>query len=233
MALPADFKLSVDKPKDDTRTTLRKFEGVLKTAQPDMSDRGFVTVMFSFTDVVVIESTEPYTFPIAQIPISYSDRGETVWAAFSASYRDLVPPELWGESDDPLEPLIGRKQVWEFAPAKLRRPEVDDEGVTKKNDKGKDIWSVQDGFAWQIVSVEGFRSREDQGKTLFEIIAEKVDGMTDQKILEWIYTDKEIKGYDGYAKLVESATDRELMPALLSAGLVTQDAEGVYKTVSK
>ncbi len=71
-------------------TPLRRFQGTLKEYKsekhtPQDGGREYMVIVFDFTDVVVLESVEPYPFPIATLNVSYSTATETRWDALAKS----------------------------------------------------------------------------------------------------------------------------------------------------
>lgn len=227
------FKISVDEPQDG-QTPLVRFRGTLQSHRTNVRhiegrDKPALSVIFDFVDVTVIESTEPYPFPIASIPVPYSDRGQTQWAALTKSFRSLVPREAWEGLDDPLTLLDGKTVEMHRTHARLRLPVRDEDG----NNTGQ--WAEQDGNAWQFVSIEGFGSRDGDGsggQTIMDLILDYADGKTDQEIYQWVYTNQDLKGLAGYGEAVESIAERKLLTTLLAANQLTQDAEGKYHKVA-
>lgn len=218
------FIPSVAEPQDFV-SPLIHFKGVLKehkseTRVPDEGGKARLSVTFNFVDITVIESREPYAFPIATLKLPYSDRSATRWAAFTKSFRSLVPKEAYG-SPDPLSVLDGKEVEMRFQHARLRLPLKDDDG----EDTGK--WAEQDGEAWQLVSVEGFGSAGEQ-VAMTDLIVDFADGKKDSDIYQWIYTEQSLKNQAGYMEALEAVGERTLLTTLVTAGKLTVDADGVY-----
>jgi len=199
-------------------TPLRRFSGVLQdyvpTKQtPQDGGREYMVIVFNFVDIVVIESVEPYPFPIATLSISYSTSTETRWDALATSIKKLF------ESTPALEELVGKKQEWAYLPAKLR----------KRLDDG--TWATVDDEAWQLVSIGDAASGSpsmagtEPGFDIDDHILSLLDGKTEQDFYQGFYQDPQVRPYPA---LITAATERKLVEALLAAGRVTRDSEGIY-----
>jgi hypothetical protein len=196
-----EFKPKITPP-SDSRHPLIHFTGVLdnyKATQEknEQSNREYVVVTFNFTGVEVIESTEPYNFPIATIPVPYSERSSTAWAAFASSCRTLLP-------DTDLDLLVGKKQTWKYAATTLRRPNT--EGV----------WGDVEGNAWQVLSLEGASTGQDVTKQVVSIAI----GKTEPEFYKSVFSNESLKKLPGYGEIVESVVDRTLVDKLTQMGLI-------------
>lgn len=202
--------------------TLDKFEIVVNEPRPEYGRmKQSQSVKFYFSNITVIESHEPYPFPTTDVTIPHSTAGNTRWAAWTESVRSLVPP---GENS--LEAITGKRQEWFFKPAQLRAPMRDpDTGEVIQDASGKDKWGIQPADAWQVVMIEGFNV---SGKDLMDEVVDLLDGKTDKEFLEQLFTNQTLKSYPGFTDVVEAATDRKLIPQLVSMGKVSQDTEGKY-----
>ncbi len=228
MTQPNGFKIKVDKPTDQASPLVR-FTGVLKEWSQDIREpsetnpRQSVGVKFDFTDVTVIESTEPYNFPIATFRIPYSERSGTAWESFTDSLRDIVPMEELNAIDQPLDVLVGKNQEWFYAPVKLRRPGAEGSGDEK-------VWALRDAKAWTLAGCDGYGASGGAGN-IMDAIAEFIgEGKKDSEIYQWMYTNQALKGMQGFQSAVESVSERTLLPALMASGKITED-KGVYKAV--
>ena len=95
----------------DAQTPLVRFRGVLKEVVSETLDanefrtKPSLRASFNFIDLEVLESNEPYPFPIATIKIGYTERADTRWAVLTKSLRDLIP-----EPGDRLAMITGKSQ---------------------------------------------------------------------------------------------------------------------------
>lgn len=231
----AGFIPKVDEP-SDSQSPLIRFKGVLKEYKavefvPD-GGKPRTSIQFDFTDVTVIEAREPYPFPIATLKIPYSERGDTRYAAWSKSFRDIVPVGSRSGGDPIAEGIVGKAQEWFFKPAQLRAPLKNEDGTDKIGNDGRQAWGVTTADAWQIVAVDGYSSLNGTGPSLVEQIVDFADGKKDQDIYQKVYTEQSWKAYPDFNKVVESVSDRTLLSTLVSAGKLVANADGTYSKVA-
>lgn len=195
-------------------TPLRRFKGILKDYVPEKkadqgSGREYMTIAFNFTDIVVIESVEPYPFPIATFNVGYSTTTDTRWDVLASSIK-----KLFG-STPTLDELVGKEQEWAYLPCKL----------TKLLEGGK--WSKEPDEAWQLVSLAGLNSgsAEQAGQDITEHIIDMVDGKVEPDFYQEFYQDPEVRKHP---ELITAATDRNLLATLESAGRIHRDTAGVW-----
>ena len=197
-------------------TPLRKFEGILKgyNSEKKMGTgegaKEYMVINFDFTDLVVMESTEPYPHPIATLSISYSTSTESKWDALAKSIKKVMGLQTT------IDQLVGKKQVWSYLPATLRTL-IDGE------------WKNAELEAWQLASIDGAStsSGATDSKEADARILELLDGKTEQDFYQEFYQDDIIRGHP---ELIEAATQRTLLPALQKAGKINRDAEGIWHT---
>lgn len=235
MTLPTDFKFSTE-PKDN-RSPLIRFSATLKawtpvTMQFEGRDKASQSIKFDFIDLTPIETTEPYPFPIASITVGYATSSETRWAAWAKSFTNLVPAvdrqkAASAPGGQEFDTLVGKRQEWGFKPARLRQPLKDEHGEEVLDASGRAKWGTQDADAWQIISIDGYGSASG-GVNIMDVIVGYADGKGAQDILQYVVTDMGLKSLAGSQAAVEAAIGRTLLPTLVSQGLLTQDAEGVY-----
>lgn len=226
------MKISVDQQED--QSPLIRFRGVLKevkesTYTPQGGGNERLSLEFNFVDVVVIESREPYPFPIASVRVGYSDRPNTKFAALSKGFKEIVPREEFAQLENPFEVLKGRNQEWYYGPAQLRLPLKNEDGSDKVDGAGKAVWGVIEGLAWQIVGVDGYQSAS--GPSLMDQIVDYAHGHTMQEIGQWIYTNQSLKSFPGFNSAAEGIASRSLLPMLEASGKIKLGDDGKYVKV--
>lgn len=193
-------------------TPLLHFKGTLKEYIPkdqaDASGRAFKVIDFNFTDIEVIESVEPYAFPICTIGVGYSTTENTRWDALAQSIK-----KQFGRTPT-LDEIVGKQQEWKFAPAML----------TKKDD-ATGLWSKEPTNAWQIVSIDGMGSPAQASADIDAHVLELLDGKSEQDFQQVFFVDPEIRKHP---ELIQQATNRELLPNLEAAGRAHRDDGGVW-----
>jgi len=192
-------------------TPLRRFRGLLKEynsekVSPDGGGREYMRITFDFIDLEVMESMEPYPFPIATLQISYSTATETRWDALAQSIKRVVG------LNPTLEDIVGKTQEWAYLEATLR---AQVEGV----------WTNTKQEAWQLVSLAGTVSGNGVDDGIDDHVLALLDGKTEQDFYAVLYADELVRKHP---ETISAATERLLLPALEKAGRITRDTEGIY-----
>ena len=225
------FKPSVDRPTGGESPLIR-FKGVLAEYKAEektrQSDQGkYVIISFHFSGIEVIDSEEPYPFPIVVLSLSYKppkdSRGGTKWDAFAASLRKLLP------TNPDLDLLVGKQQEWARLPAKVRSPLADEEGNPQLDGNQKQLWGDVDVLCWKVVSVEGIGSAAEKDEDFNKFLVELANGKTEPKFYEDALTNAEVTARPN---IVEAIVGRKLLSTLTEMGLITRDAEGILHKVT-
>jgi hypothetical protein len=225
------FKPSIDRPTGGESPLLR-FKGILANYTPEertsnQDQSKYMIINFNFTDVEVLDSTEPYPFPIAIIKVGYKppkdSRGGTKWDAFASSLRKLSP-----ENPD-LDVLVGNRQEWAVSPFKIRSPLTDEEGNPQLDGNGRPVWGDVDQPCWKVVSVDGLGSVEEKDADFNAFLVDLADGKTEPKFYEVALTDSKVTARPN---IVEAITNRKLLDTLTEMNLLTRDAEGILHKVT-
>lgn len=217
----AQFKPSIE-PASDNRSPLVEFSGILKEylGEERSGNRGtYMVVKFNFTDVQVIESTEPYPFPIAVLELPYNKNRETRWDVFSISAKKVI-------GTNEIDLLVGKRQTWRYGSCMLRGPLYDDKGESIK-ENGREKWGSLPGNAWQIVSAEGF-SANGSGGDLTQKLADLAKGKTDSEFYAALFQSSDLKNLSGFSEAVSMAQERRLLETLAAGGLISKTAEGKW-----
>lgn len=234
---PSEFKFAMEPTGGRAGFPLTRFQAVCKEVTPvtfknenDPGAKERLSVKFDFTDLTVIETEEPYPFPILTFNLPYSDRGETIWMAWAGSFRKLIPASAYAGMNMPFKILEGKVQEWHYTTARLRRPLTDENGEDIMDASGKQKWGVQDANAWSLVSVEGFGGAS-AGVNIMDLIVDYADGKTGEQILQYVLTDMSLKSVSGHQAAAEGAVSRTLLPTLVTAGKLSQGTDGKYSKV--
>lgn len=223
------------------------FKGVLKEYHPVDAGGGgrkYTVIEFNFTDVEVIESREPYYFPITSFGIGYSapsDRGRpgqgNRWEVLSASLRKLLGPE-----NAELKVLKGKMQEWEQRPGTIRQALKDEDGnqvmmenpdgspVIGNNGQPREEWGDVVLPCWQLVALEGVGSAEEVDTEFMGHLCGLADGKDDRAFYEAAFGDSKVTGKPD---VVQSITDRLLVQTLLDAGRLERSTDGMLHKVDK
>ena len=232
--MPIDIPMT---PNTDSfqRTPLTRFRGTLKDINLVKNERfNSQRAVFDFTDVTVIESTEPYPFPIATIEVNYRPDGkDNPWDVWKKSVYSAFGDEDYGTM---LDRLVGKEQEWWYGDAMLRRTANENAGEEPdKDEAGKDIWRLRPSKAWQVTWIEGAGgAKAAGGKGLNELLAELANGKDKTGFNTALFSPdaNPLKSFGvEFTKAVEVASKSELLPALVTIGLLSVDSDGVYHKV--
>ncbi|KKM03581.1 hypothetical protein LCGC14_1773020 [marine sediment metagenome] len=225
-------KMSMDRPTGGD-TPLRRFKGVLDSLKLDQrtsnDGRSYAVALFNFKDLEVLESEEPFPFPIAIIGISYKppkmSRGGTKWDALAGSLRKLMP-----QNPDP-DLLVGKMQEWAQVEHSLRGALTDEEGhpIMDGSTPPKQLWGDVPTLCWTIASVDGLGSVKEADEDFNKFLVDLADGKTEPKFYEVALTNSQVTARPN---IVEAITSRKLLTTLTEMNLLTQDAEGILHKVT-
>lgn len=216
------------------------FKGILKeykSVPGAAGGRQWTNIEFNFTDVDVIESLEPYLFPIATITIKYTkpgDRGRpgqgNKWEVLAASLRKL----LGAEAD--IRKLAGKAQEWHLLPGTLRLPLQDEDGTPKMeedaegnpvlDDAGnqRQAWGDVVQGCWQLVALEGVGSVEEVDTEFMAHLCGLAEGKDERGFYEAAFADPKVTAKP---ETVQAITDRKLLQTLLDAGRLSRGADNI------
>ncbi|KKM18654.1 hypothetical protein LCGC14_1663500 [marine sediment metagenome] len=223
------FTPSIDRPTGGESPLLR-FKGTLASYVPEertsnQDQSKYMTILFNFSDVEVIEATEPYPFPIAIIRIGYKppkdSRGGTKWDAFSTSLRKL--------SAEGLDAIVGKKQEWAQLPHRVRSPLVDGDGNPQLDGNSRPIWGDTEIPCWKVVEVEGLGSVQEKDDNFFGFLVDLADGKTEPQFYSAALLDEQVRAR---SNIVTAITDRKLLDTLREMKLIDRDAEGILHKVT-
>jgi len=198
----------------DFGTPLRKFTGVFDSYAPDEAAKFGTRVNLNFKDIEVIESAEPYAYPIATLSIKLSNRKRSAWGHFGDSLNELIP-----EAEDLKDQVSKRIGMQLSIGVKFG----------KNRDTGEDIVAN----CWEVYSVDGKEKGGSPGATAMSAkdrAIELLDGKTLPEFNNVVYADPLVQKDP---ELLRSITDRTLVVALKATGMFTEDENGVMHKVVK
>ena len=196
--------------KSGYRHPLIHFKGVLQkyTPQPP-NEQSRISVHFDFTDVEVIESREPYDFPVAQIRVLFSKRDSSAWGVFGASI-ERIDKEL----DVPF--LTGKMQEWKYTEGHS----LGFKDKVTQEDVEIGAWEVMSiGEQTTIAGITASSGAPSQDAVVLELLAEKT--MAEFNIL--IFADPRVS-----METKQKAIDKKLVQGLIANGTVSVDKDGKH-----
>jgi hypothetical protein len=126
-------------------TPLREFFGKLGSISGDMVKRGEMPqarleVLYNFSELEVLTSTEPYESPIAQIAIMHSNREQSGMGVFGKSVDKVINADL--PEDAPPEQVKGQDYlIGKTLHMKMTGGHMMWDGKTKE-EKARDCWEL-------------------------------------------------------------------------------------------
>lgn len=191
---------------DYQATPLREFKGKFVSHKAETDTRyNKVKVTLNFSDLQVIETTEPYNLPIAEIPINFSDRKRSKWGILSDSLVKFLK-----ESED-LKDAYGRTLHMKYTP---------DHNFGKNKQTGEDM--VQG--AWEVIGIDGATTKVDAVERVIQLL----DGKTEAEFGQVVFQDVIVKGD---SKVQDSIVNKTMIPSLITAGKVKKDDKGIFHKV--
>ena len=93
-----------------------------------------------------------------------------------------------------------------------------------------DIWAVQDGNAWQVISAEGFSSGDPN--QLQSVMLAMIDGNTAEAFqANFLGAGADVKSLPGYGEAVQAVIGRSLLPSFEAAKLAGVDPVFVEQSI--
>lgn len=209
---------------------LKEFKGKLVGYTSEVNSRSKKTVfLINFSDLEVIESTEPYNFPVFQIRINASNRANSAWGIYAKSLQRVLDSGVDKNTPDnqrkDIKDTVGKLYHIKLTPGHDfgESDEIDPETKKKKR-------IIQE--CWEVVEVEGFGSgaassgsRQSPG----EVAEALLDGKTVQQFSTEAFQNEAIRSDPDLQRAI---ADRSFITALVSTNKFIQDAAtGIYKKV--
>lgn len=217
-------------------TPLRHFRGRLTGLTGSMVQRGQMKqarleVMYHFDELEVIESTEPYPFPILKLPIMQSTKPKSSMGVLGASMDRILNADADGNLSQAevrnQDALIGLLQEWKMTPGHM----MWDGNAGKETPRE----------AWEVVWVEGIGGTQSTGVDAPSVAGatgagspaqsasakaiELLDGKTQQQWNSIVFQDPLVKKD---TNLTANIIGGQFLQPLLDAGIVTIDEAGIY-----
>lgn len=185
------------------RTPLRHFKGkFVEYVTEPVTNTQRIRVLLRFTDLDVIESTEPYQFPTGEIGITHSTRKNSAWGIFGESLIKLI------KEDEDFKDCVGKVMELAYTPSH-------DYGFT--DDAGKPI--IRD--AWEVLHVEGGADKVDPTERALQLI----DGKTMPQFNQVVFSDPIVKAD---MKLCDAILSDTFVNSMLEAGKIEKDSNEAF-----
>ncbi|MFA5384165.1 MAG: hypothetical protein WC364_05800 [Eubacteriales bacterium] len=208
------------------RTPLRDFWGVLEGYTGEMrsgQNAPYLVVIYTFNSVEVIESTEPYTMPTAQLEIPHSAKAKTKMGYWGDSIDKIinagVPLDVPQDQAKNQDYLLGKMGRYKLMPGNM-------------------IWNTQAREerpveCWKLIELrEGTgpiagtpTTPGAQAESSILLALKLLDGKTEQQWHQEVFVNPIVKADSA---LVNNIISRQFLKPFELAGTVTKDAKGIY-----
>ena len=212
------------------RTPLRDFWGILDSYTGEMrsgQNGSYLVVIYTFSNVEVIKSTEPYTAPTAQLEIPHSVKARTKMGYWGESIDKIinagVPLDVPQEKVKNQDFLIGKLGHYKLMPGNMIW------NSQEKAEKPIDCWKLIELKVGNMPSnptpagIPGIGTPTQESSILTAL--KLLNGKTEQQWHQEVFTNTIVKADSA---LVNSIISRQFLKPFELAGTVTKDAKGIY-----
>lgn len=223
------------------RTPLRDFWGKITSITGEMrqGQRGaFAVALYNYDEVEVIESTEPYTSPIAQLEVSVSTRAKSGMGYLGKSIDNVInaglpidAPQSQAKNQDY---IIGKMCHMKFTPGHL----------VPSRDDATNTWGEKASECWELIEIRGegapaitppsaatapattATAHVTPGVDANAQALSLLDGKTEQQWHQAVFVDPVVKADTA---VIQTIINRTFLTGLETAGTVIKGEDGVYK----
>lgn len=213
------------------QTPLREFRGTLTDVSGEMRDglRGsYLVVGYNFTNVEVIESTEPYVAPIAQIQVSHSSRSHSKMGYLGKSIDKIINAGL-PDNADPAQVkgqdyLLGKTLQMKIMPGHMIW------NNDAKEERPIDCWELvaivgEGAPAPAVAPTAGVAPTGASPISATQQALKLLDGKTETQWHQVVFTDPMVKAD---VAIINAIIGRTFLPPMETAEVITKDADGIY-----
>ena len=219
------------------RTPLRDFWGKITSITGEMrqGQRGaFAVALYNYDEVEVIESTEPYTSPIAQLEVPVSTRAKSQMGYLGGSIDRVInaglpvdAPQSQAKNQDY---IIGKMCHMKFTPGHLIPSRDDVSG--QWGEKATECWELLEirgeGVAAPVPAVaspSAVTPPAPAGVDANQQALKLLDGKTEQLWHQAVFVDPVVKVDTA---VIQTIINRTFLTGLEAAGTVIKGEDGVY-----
>jgi len=239
----------------DLGTPLRKFTGILDSMPTEAKSYGDASkgekvrettyIKLNMKDLEIIDTVEPYNFPIVSIQIGISNKKKSKFGVFGVSVSDILDKQYSKEQLDPASPAyvppekranldscIGKRLGMQMNDGQKDRPKppmlFDPRATDDANPKGKDVATP----CWSCYFIEGIGfigntiSASDKAYAM-------LDGKTSQQFKQEATLDAVIKTDTALLAMIAApdSAPNAFVNIALNSKQFTKDDKGVYHKV--
>jgi hypothetical protein len=233
---------------------LRRFTGILDSMPQEekIYDEGKPTaksstrINLNFKDLEVIESVEPYNFPITTIMLTLSNRKKSKFGVFGESLGKILDMQYNDAQRDPNSPeyvkpaermdlpdCLGKRIGMVMADGEDGRPAMhllfDGRAVDETHLKGQDMPTA----VWEVYMIEGIGTAGEEGVTPLMKAMELLDGKKLSEFNQAALASDVIRGDQELLQSIglPASAKNSFTATMLSSKQFTKDAGGVFHKV--
>lgn len=190
-------------------------------------------INFKFKEAEIVETTEPFMFPVFEVSMFYSDpsrtpkrqegQGTSEWEILSESIREYFPEStggvgilndlMGGQFVNPGDEITGRRQHWKRVESLIRV------GPNQSNPE----WHDEEMKCWKLVGIEGMKGSGGAGGVdIYTYLADLADGKTSREFKTAALGDREVLSKPA---IVGKFTEDTMVQELVDLEKVSRDAE--------
>ena len=221
------------------RTPLRDFWGKLTSITGEMrtGQRGaFAVALYNFDEVEVIDTTEPYTSPIAQLEVSVSTKARSAMGYLGTSIDNVINAGL--PLDAPQEQvknqsyIIGKYLHMKYTPGHM--VPTKDETTGKWGERPVDCWVLMEIRGEGVAAAPAVAS---PGAVVPPVVAgidanqqalNLLNGKTEQQWHQAVFVDPVVKANTA---VIQTIINRQFLTGLEAAGKIVKDEDGIYLVI--
>ena len=192
------------------RSPLREFKGRLEGVRREHNEQyNRDSNHLSFVEVEVIESIEPYDFPIAELTFSASNRTRSLWGIFGTTLVKLL-----ADGED-LKDTIGRVYHLKVTPGHM----------LPSRDPNTNKWTDTERDAWEVIGLEGKAAVKPSSSGATEEALRILDGKTTSQFNAAALSNPAVRADP---KVQSAIMGKTFIRMAVDAGMVTVDADGIH-----
>jgi hypothetical protein len=249
--MPDEGILSVRSLIESDIGPLRRFTGVLDSMPQEKQTynegtpeaRDSVKVSLNFKDLEVVESIEPYNFPIYTVNLTLSNRKKSKYGVFGVSLATILDQQYSDEQKDQSSPeyvkpqdrmdladCVGKRLGLVMADGEDGRPVkhllFDGRAKDEANPRGQDMPTA----CWEVYMVEGIGSSGGEGVNATEKAIDLLDGKTLSQFNQAALADDVIRAD---TELLQSigmpvSAPNSFVNVLVTSKQIHKDKDGIY-----
>jgi len=234
---------------------LRRFTGILASMpqEPQVwnegtaDERKSVQISLNFKDLEVIQSIEPYHFPIYTIKFTLSNRKKSKYGVFGLSLAEILDQQYTEAQKDPESPefvkasdrmdlsdCIGKRLGMVMADGEDGRPPkhnlFDGRARDEEHPNGQDVPTA----TWECYMVEGIGVAGGEGVSAMDKAMELLDGKTIDEFRAAAMQNDLVKGDMALLQSIgmPETADKSFGNTMVNSGAFTKDNEGRFHKVA-